>query len=1698
MPAIAGRIAVILPRLLIIGMVVSICISSIPHSARADIEEQPIVRAAISNDNSIILERILHEALRRSGYQLDAWISGMLTTITDVNNGFSTILPSQTSGWDEIYPNLVMVPTSIDYVEFIVYTHSDDTHEFNKWNDLAGIRVGYRLQNAYIANHIDQTYAGELVTADTHEDLFALLLENKADAIILPRISHFEHRTPMGVKKAGVIDQQLTYTYVNRAHDYLVPLLDAAYKDMIADGTMDLIHEGKELHDGKQIALNINSYNSQSRWERNQMDSICQSLELDSAFEYRSVDLNSNEPHSQVRYNAVISDLIRADFTMNSPGLVIASGNEALEFTLNNYYIQLAQSPVVFFGVIGVDDSTIYGFEEHITGIAEAVSFKETAGEMLRLYPKTDRIFILNGHSSLRSAKMREEIQKSINSMDSPLEFVFSENKQFNSVLEDIRALGPETLVLIANYLTDSDGLVYTEAEVQRLVAAASVNPVFCLSASYIGNGTLGGLVSGTDAQVAAISSMIADIMNGKPVSETPIINDSSLNRWVFDYDTAGRFGIDVKTLPAGHLSVNRELHVWESNPLEFKLSIAGALLLLLIICILAVFSRIMAEKRKDAETAVLAKSALLEKEYIASNDRMRAMLEATPFGMHVWNNDLQIFDCNQVAVDLFKLSDKQEFLEKFDSFLLESQPDGRNSLQSRERYLKKAFAEGIVSFEWAYHLPDGESLPCEITLVRIDHQDEHFVLAHLRDLREQKRMTAEIEKAGKINQAIINASPFGIMVFDENISMADCNDALAEMLNTTKHEIIASMWDFSPQYMPDGQLAAEKASELAVRAIAGETVVTEWTLHTAEGAPVPCELTLTRVKGVDEIIGLGFLYDLRTIRNSIKAHEDILNCLDTMILATNPTTSEIVFINKQLANFFSLEANAVIGQDCHQVIRKCDDICSFCPRLDLDQDPDTTIVWDDLVLGRNIRLADRYIDWPNGETVHLQHSVDVTELVAAKELAEQSNRAKSEFLSHMSHDIRTPMNAIIGMAELALRESRWDDARGHILTVKHAGTNLLSIIDDILDFSKIESGKLSIVAENYLLSSLINDVISIIRMRIVDTGLQFTVNVDSSIPNALCGDEIRIRQILINLLGNAVKYTDQGFVALSLRGEIADEQTITLTLEVTDSGRGIKQEFIDRLFEEYFQIKEEHSTPVDGVGLGLPITLSFTKAMGGSIAVHSEHGEGSSFIVTLPQQIIDHDRIAAVENPEKERVLVYDGTGVHAESIALTISDLGIRCEIAANNMDLTEKLATGVYTFVFISFELYEINKSVISSYGKNVKLVLLTDFAETIPYKGMSWLAKPVYSVPVANLLNGVADSFTYSDGSGRIVMFTMPEARVLVVDDVQTNLKVAKGLLTPYMVQVELVGGGAAAIEALKSKDFDLVFMDHRMPGMDGMEATERLRALGAEDAYFKDLPIIALTANAVSGAKEIFLENGFNDYLSKPIDTVKLNTVLEKWMPQEKWKKTVAVKKEDGERIELEIEGLDVKKGVALTGGKVEYYIETLASFCEDGLERITKIREGLKNSDLPIYTIYIPAMKSAAANVGAGWLSEMAKKLEEAGRCEDTGYIGTNNDEFLSALESLVNRIRDTLSARESAGAGQKPANADELREVLLTLKTVLNNMDLVVMNRMADELIRLQKTEDNAALVNGITNSILMAEYNEAAELIEALLRKL
>jgi len=550
------------------------------------------------------------------------------------------------------------------------------------------------------------------------------------------------------------------------------------------------------------------------------------------------------------------------------------------------------------------------------------------------------------------------------------------------------------------------------------------------------------------------------------------------------------------------------------------------------------------------------------------------------------------------------------------------------------------------------------------------------------------------------------------------------------------------------------------------------------------------------------------------------------------------------------------------------------------------------------------------------------------------------------------------------------------------------------------------------------------------------------------------------------------------------------------------DSGRGIKQEDVKKLFGEYMQVDQNKNKGIEGVGLGLAISWNIVKAMGGDIKVYSEYGKGSIFTVTIPQKVSSSVPLASVKDPDKISVIVYERRELFANSIAFTIDNLGVACTLVSSNSELHNELSEREYSFIFISFSLYENNKETIMKMGQTSKVVLLVEFGESTDDKKMRTIAMPVYSVSIANILNGVSESFSLDENEETIGRFIAPEAIVLVVDDVGTNLKVAQGLLSPYKMQVDICKNGQDAIQAVTDIRYDLVFMDHKMPIMDGTEATAYIREKGEEDPYYKNLPIIALTANAVSGAKEAFLKSGFNDYLSKPIDTVELNIILERWIPKEKKKQSFTDDNNNKAEIKdeasgkIEIEGLNIEKGIFFSGGKEKAYLETLALFYKDGIEKIKSINDSLGNNDLNLYTIHVHALKSASANIGAEALSEAAAILEQAGERQDKEYIEEHTPEFIASLEAMLHDIMNILAQRHDKVENEK-YDIGELRSDLSTLKEALESFDAGTINKSIDTLCNIVQSGSLKSRILDISDKILVGEYEDAKDIIEKLLKE-
>ncbi len=619
-------------------------------------------------------------------------------------------------------------------------------------------------------------------------------------------------------------------------------------------------------------------------------------------------------------------------------------------------------------------------------------------------------------------------------------------------------------------------------------------------------------------------------------------------------------------------------------------------------------------------------------------------------------------------------------------------------------------------------------------------------------------------------------------------------------------------------------------------------------------------------------------------------------------------------------------------------------------------------------------------------------------EIAALKEAAEANSRAKSGFLANMSHEIRTPLNAVVGLSELALAEEQPGGGLSDKLEKIHtSGLTILSIVNDILDISRIEAGKFEIIPAEYDVPSMINDVVAQNAVRIGGDAVRFVLDIDDSLPARLIGDELRIKQIINNLLSNAFKYTERGTVALGVACE-REGYGIRMTLRVRDTGCGIRREDIGGLFADYAQIDAQTSRKVGGAGLGLSITKKFAEMMGGSVSVESEYGKGSVFTVTFRQR---------------------------------PAGDAVIGAETAEN-------------------------------------------------------------------------LKRFRYSDEKRRVGGWTdriqLPYARVLVVDDNVTNLDIARGILKPYGMRVDCVTDGRKAVEAIRagSPAYNAVFMDHMMPEMDGVEAARRIRALGG--AYAENMPIIALTANAIAGNEEMFLRNGFQAFIPKPIDLARLDEVIRNFLRDRK--------REEPERkggdMESEggtahagrclrdfadgVAGLDMLRGIGRFGGERQF-MQILRSFAVNTGPLLDSLRTVDRDS-LAAYATAVHGIKGSARNICAPSVGDRAEELEHAAKNGDLEFTLRNNPAFLHAAERLIGEIQAVLAA--VAKANPRPKKSAPDAELLLRLRDACENFDMDGVDEAMEELERYEYGDDGG-LAASLRDCVTKMDYGAVVERLAA-----
>ncbi len=647
------------------------------------------------------------------------------------------------------------------------------------------------------------------------------------------------------------------------------------------------------------------------------------------------------------------------------------------------------------------------------------------------------------------------------------------------------------------------------------------------------------------------------------------------------------------------------------------------------------------------------------------------------------------------------------------------------------------------------------------------------------------------------------------------------------------------------------------------------------------------------------------------------------------------------------------------------------------------------------------------------------------------KDTAEQAKKAelsKSDFLANMSHEIRTPMNAIVGMCELILREEINDEVRDHCYNIQNSGRSLLSIINDILDFSKIESGKAELIEEPFNIGSTVNDVMNMSIARKGEKSVELIARIDPNIPKGLIGDEVRIKQIILNLMTNAIKFTEEGCVVLKIT-QSRHDYGINLNVSVKDTGIGISEENQEKLFNSFQQVDTKKNRAVEGTGLGLAISKRLVAKMGGFINVFSTYGQGSEFKFVIPLKVSDPEPFICVKEPEKIKVALYLDTRKfkhpqiehqYRKMAKEMVTAFNAKLTMFDSIYELQVGISNGSYTHCIIAREEYTAAKDFFNKLADRMDVLVIQDRNNAIPLPpNLKSIYKPFYCLSVASVLNNESIIANFNQSSTTTIRFTAPKAKVLIVDDNITNLKVAEGLMKPYNMRIVTVMSGRDAIEAVKSQKYDIVFMDHMMPEMDGVETTQLIREL--EGDYFKNLPIIALTANAVNGVKEMFLREGFNDFVAKPIELSTLDRILKTWLPPETIVSgMVSLRKQpqlkSGPGAEELSAYVNMGTGMLYAGGDREVYCENLSTFISKAEEYRSSLNQRFEDRDWENYVIEVHALKSSALSIGAEKLSTLAKKLETAGKSGNYAEIEEKHDMLSKRYGELVDAINEYLN----------------------------------------------------------------------------------
>lgn len=705
----------------------------------------------------------------------------------------------------------------------------------------------------------------------------------------------------------------------------------------------------------------------------------------------------------------------------------------------------------------------------------------------------------------------------------------------------------------------------------------------------------------------------------------------------------------------------------------------------------------------------------------------------------------------------------------------------------------------------------------------------------------------------------------------------------------------------------------------------------------------------------------------------------------------------------------------------------------------------------------------------------HVQEEEDT---ILLEQRVNKEMKIKDDFVANTSHELRTPVNTISGMCEILLQKPLTDDVHRNVVDIQMTSVELQNIISDVMDYSALESGTLLLSPREYNITSTINDVMNTMVFENSEKNLEVLFDCDPNIPCLLEGDEQQLRRILSSLISNAIKFTTEGGVIVSVTYR-KERYGINLIISVRDTGIGLTLEEQEQILRGFYQQDSDRNRKSTGMGLGLTISSSLIKIMGGFMTIKSKPGYGSEFTFSIPQKVVKSDPCISLQHPGTIKMVWYynsrSDNALMRDALAEQINHFADYFGVAsqrASTLEEVKRIASkewGIY--LVLGKDEYMQDKEYFDALAGMITIVLILDYADTVNVASkIHVLHKPYNSIMLAEILNGREQPTTARRKKQK--EFVAPTAKILVVDDNLMNLKVVEGLLRKYRIKIVTATSGEEALNLIDSRDYDFVFMDHMMPGMDGVECFHHIRS--KPGVYFAQVPIIALTANAIAGSREMFLNEGFNEFVAKPIDTALLNDVLQRFIPMDKQiqdtsadaepqepeetkdavetaetketKETKASRKEtliasphevEESTDDEELKGIDMEAAI-LYCGSIEDFKELAEVYCKSGKKYVEDLKTAYDAKDWKNYSILAHTIKSTSKTLGANELSELAFTQEMAGKEENEDIIMMHHDAFSKEYDRMLKMLNKYLkggSAEPKLKKSKDEAKSDDSKK---------------------------------------------------------------